>query len=78
MILDWLYLPMIKTNQPTVLAGFVCPLDTGWSYHRERSFIWVNASMGSSCKAFSQLVIKGKDPGHCGWCYPWAGSLGFS
>ena len=22
---------------PTVLAGFMCQLDTGWSYHRERS-----------------------------------------
>jgi hypothetical protein len=21
-----------------VLAGFVCQLDAGWSYHRERSF----------------------------------------
>ena len=40
-----------------VLAGFVCQLDTGWSYHRERNFSWGNASMRSSCKAFSQLVI---------------------
>jgi hypothetical protein len=38
----------------------VCQLDTNWSYHRERSFRWGNASMRSSCKAFSQLVIKGK------------------
>jgi hypothetical protein len=31
--------------------------------------------MRSSCGAFSQLVIKwGKAP--CGWCHPWAGSLG--
>jgi hypothetical protein len=45
-----------------VLAGFVCQLDTGWSYHRERSFIWGSASMRSSCKAFSQLVIKGGGP----------------
>jgi hypothetical protein len=35
-----------------------------------------NASMRSSCKAFSQLVIKG-GRAHCGWCHPWAGSLGF-
>jgi hypothetical protein len=41
-----------------VLAGFVCQLDTGWSYHRERSFSWGNASMTSSYMAFSQLVIK--------------------
>jgi hypothetical protein len=42
-----------------VLADFVCQLDTGWSYHRERSFSWGSASMRSSCGAFSQLVIKG-------------------
>jgi hypothetical protein len=46
----------------TVLAGFVCQLDTGLSYHRERSFSWESASMRSSCKAFSQLVIKGEGP----------------
>jgi hypothetical protein len=33
-----------------------------WSYHRERSFSWGNASMRSNCKAFSQLVIKGEGP----------------
>jgi hypothetical protein len=33
-----------------------------WSYHRGRSFSWGNASMRSSCKAFSQLVIKGRGP----------------
>ena len=38
-----------------LLAGFGCQLDTGWSYHRERSFSWGKASMRSSCKAFSQL-----------------------
>ena len=41
-----------------VLAGFVCQHDTGWSYHRERSYIWGSASMRSNCGAFSQLVIK--------------------
>jgi hypothetical protein len=41
-----------------VLAGFVCQLDTSWSYHRERNFSWGNASIRSSCGAFSQLVIK--------------------
>jgi hypothetical protein len=45
-----------------VLAGFVCQLDTGWSYHRERSLSWGNASMRSSCGAFSLLVIKGGGP----------------
>jgi hypothetical protein len=32
--------------------------------------------MRSSCKAFSQLVIKGRRA-HCGWCHLWAGSPGF-
>ena len=45
-----------------VLAGFVCQLDTGWSYHRERSFSWGSTSMRSSFKAFSQLEIKGEGP----------------
>jgi hypothetical protein len=45
-----------------VLTDFVCQLDTGWSYHRERSFSGGNASMRSSCGAFSQLVIKGGGP----------------
>jgi hypothetical protein len=40
----------------------LCQLDTGWSYHRERSFSWGNASMRSNCRAFSQLVIKGEEP----------------
>jgi hypothetical protein len=59
-----------------ILAGFVCQLDTSWSYHKERSLPWGNASMISSCKAFSQLVIKG-GRAHCGWCHSWAGSLVF-
>jgi hypothetical protein len=42
-----------------VLAGFVSTWHS-WSYHRERSFSWGNASMRSNCKAFSQLVIKGE------------------
>ena len=45
-----------------LLAGFGCQLDTGWSYHRERSFSWEDASTRSSCKAFSLLMIKGKRP----------------
>jgi hypothetical protein len=43
-----------------VLAGFVCQLDSGWNYHRERSFSWASASMRSCCGAFSRLMIKGK------------------
>jgi hypothetical protein len=46
----------------SLLAGFECQLDTGWSYHRERSFSWGNASMRLSCGAFSALVIKGGGP----------------
>jgi hypothetical protein len=48
-------------------------LDTGWSY-RERSFSWENASMRSSSKAFSQLVIKGEGP-HVGGAIPELGVL---
>jgi hypothetical protein len=44
-----------------VLASFVSTWHS-WSYHRERSFSWGNASMRSSCKASSQLVIKGERP----------------
>jgi hypothetical protein len=47
---------------PAVLAGFVCQLDPGWSYHRERSFSWGSASMRSSCGTFSQLVMKQGGP----------------
>ena len=39
----------------------LCQLDTDWSYHRERNFSWRNVSTISSCKAFSQWVIKGGD-----------------
>jgi hypothetical protein len=45
-----------------VLAGSVCQLNTSWSYHRERSLPWGNASMRSSCKVFSQLLIKAGGP----------------
>jgi hypothetical protein len=40
----------------------LCQLDTGRSYHREMSFSWGNASTRSSCKTFSELVIKGVGP----------------
>jgi hypothetical protein len=53
------FLSLVSYPLRTLLAGFVCQLDTGWSYHRERSLPWGSASMRSSCKAFSQLVIKG-------------------
>ena len=44
-----------------VLASFVSTWHS-WSYHIERSFSWGNASMRSSCRAFSQLEIKGERP----------------
>jgi hypothetical protein len=69
---------------PLILSSFNVCHCTGWfcvstwhswSYHRERSLTWGNASMRSSYRAFSQLVIK-DGRAHCGWCHPWAGSLG--
>jgi hypothetical protein len=57
-----------------VLASFMCQLDTGWSYHRERSFSWKSASMRFSCKAFSQLVMGGGGDGVPLWVGP---SLGW-
>ena len=59
-----------------VLAGFVCQLDTNWSYHRERSLPSGSASVRSRFKAFSQLVIKG-GRAHCEWCHPWDGGSSF-
>jgi hypothetical protein len=40
----------------------MCQLDTGWGYHRERSFSGGDATIRSSCGLFSQLVIKGERP----------------
>jgi hypothetical protein len=51
-----------KISMGGVMVSFVCQLDTGWSYHKERSFSCGNTSMRSICKAFSQLVIKGRGP----------------
>jgi hypothetical protein len=64
----------VKLTSDQVYWLVLCQLDTGWSYHRERSFSWRNASTRSSSGAFSQLVIKGEGPlvgGHL-----WDGSLG--
>jgi hypothetical protein len=44
------------------VVASLCHIDTGWSYHREKSFSWGNAFTRSSCKAFSQLVIKWGGP----------------
>lgn len=51
--------PETKPQGHTVLPGFVCHLATSWSYQRGRSLSSGNASMRSSWKAFSQLVING-------------------
>jgi hypothetical protein len=51
-----------RGNVPMVHWLALCQLDSGWSYHKERSFSWENASMRSSCKAFSQLVSKREGP----------------
>ena len=41
-----------------VLAGGLLQLDTGWSYHRERSFSFKSAFMEFSCGPYFHLVIK--------------------
>jgi hypothetical protein len=73
--------PHKSTRTKYVYWLVLCQLDTGWSYHRERSFSWGNASMRYNYKAFSQLVIKwGKGPlwvgpslGWKSWFYKRAG-----
>jgi len=63
----------IPLRMGSALAGFVCQLDTSWSYHRERSISWGNVFMRPSCKAFAQLVIKRGGPSPL-WVVP---SLGW-
>jgi hypothetical protein len=55
------------------------------TWHRLESsgdgnYNWENASIKLGyrrvCKIFSQLVISGGGPTHCGWFYPWAGGPG--
>jgi hypothetical protein len=78
----WLpsYIKKKKTPLPAETSYWLywlvlCQLDTGWSYHRERSFSWGNASMRSSCKAFFSISdLGGRSP--CQWYQLWAGSLG--
>jgi hypothetical protein len=55
------HLHLSRKDKILVLASFVSTWHS-WSYHRERSFNWGNASTRPSCKAFSQLVIKGGGP----------------
>jgi hypothetical protein len=63
---DWADLPLHyhlpHIRDPLCTGWFYVSTWHSWSYHRERSFSWGNASMRSSCKAFSQLVIKGERP----------------
>jgi hypothetical protein len=59
----------------SVLASFVSTWPS-WSYHRERSFNWRNASMRSNCKAFFSISDQGGEA-PCGWDHLWVGSLGF-
>jgi hypothetical protein len=52
--------PPLQKTLVRMCTGWFCV--STWhklDYHRERSLPWGNASMRSSCKAFSQLVIKG-------------------
>jgi hypothetical protein len=49
----------VKLTRGQLYWLVLCQLDTGWSYHRERNFSWGSASIRPSCKALSQLVIKG-------------------
>ena len=76
----WAHLSLVPPLTPprfTLYWLVLCVnLNRSWSYHRERSFRWGNASMRSNHKAFSQLVIKDGRT-HCGWYHLWAGSLGF-
>jgi hypothetical protein len=51
---------LVKNSDTT--GWFMCHLDTGWSYQRERSFSWGSAFMRSSCGEFSQLLIKWGGP----------------
>jgi hypothetical protein len=52
----------VKLTRGQLYWLVLCQLDSGWSYHRERSFSWGSDSMKSSCGAFSQLVIKRGGP----------------
>jgi hypothetical protein len=49
---------IIHISTTLVYSWFCVSTWHSWSYHRERSISWGNASMRFSCKAFSQLVIK--------------------
>jgi len=40
------------------VSNLFVQIGTIWSYHTERDSPWGNASMRSSCKAFSQIVTK--------------------
>jgi hypothetical protein len=52
----------VKLTRGQLSWLILCQLDTSWSYHKERNISWGSASTRSSCKAFSQIVIKRGDP----------------
>jgi hypothetical protein len=56
-----------------VLAGFVCQLDTGWSYHRKELQVRKCLHEIQLWGIFSISDQGGKAP--CEWYHPWAGSL---
>jgi hypothetical protein len=58
----WLGCSCVSFGLVQVYWLVLCQFKTGWSYDRERSFSWGSASTRSSCKAFSQLVIKWGGP----------------
>ena len=62
---------MSELENPNELAGFVCQHKYKLELSQRKGPLpRGNASMRSSCKVFSQLVIRG-GRAHCGWCHPW-------
>jgi hypothetical protein len=59
--------------RPIFLTEVLCVnlIQAGGTTEKGTSVEEINASIRSSCKAFSQLVFKG-GRAHCGWCHPWA------
>lgn len=51
-----------------------CQLDISWSHLRGGNVNEENASIRSSCRAFSEWLL-GEGPAHCGWCHPCTGGL---
>jgi hypothetical protein len=58
-----------------VLAGFVCQLDTGWSFTEKGASVGEVPPWDPAVRHFLSWWSSGK--AQWGWCHPWAGSLGF-